>query len=223
MRKLKLIEVRWSDQHPLFFPSQGVATLGLESNPSAYIHLNKDLFYRDREAGMGMKRIRRHKLTGIYGGELGDTGERGLRMTQRFRVQVTGNLWHHYNIVVSEWQAYFADQMMIGLFLCITTQRHQRDNLVESIGYMELDSSPRLYSGYTFEKHPYGDYNLKCEIRQQRQEGERKREQRERETEKIKRSIELRRMLSPWEMGLFHSSEPHFHYYKIGDNQWKDE
>lgn len=133
MRKLKLSEVRWLAQQPLFFPTRGAGKLGVESNPSSYIHLTKDLVYGDTEAGIGTKRIRKHNGQdfvevnwGIQEKEaqgwLGGLGSRWLV-----------NLWHRYNIGVSEWRAYLEDQVTTGLFFCRVTRSHQRNNRVGGI------------------------------------------------------------------------------------------
>lgn len=54
---------------------------------------------------------------------------------------------------------------------------------------MELDSAPRLFLGYIFEKHPYGDYNLKCGIRSAKT-GRREKESIEREGERRNKTKE---------------------------------
>lgn len=68
---------------------------------------------------MGMDRIRKAQLTGLYDTEFGKfkDGKGGSSMTQRFKSRWLENLSPLTPIGMLESQAYFEDQMMMGLFL----------------------------------------------------------------------------------------------------------
>lgn len=53
----------------------------------------------------------------------------------------------------------------MGLFFVHGESKMLQDYSDGSPGNMELDLVPRFKLGYALEKHPYGDYNLKYEIR----------------------------------------------------------
>lgn len=67
---------------------------------------------------MGMDRVRKAQLTGLYDTEFGKSknGKGGSSMTQRFKSRWLENLSPLIPIGMSESQAYFEDQMMMGLF-----------------------------------------------------------------------------------------------------------
>ena len=67
---------------------------------------------------MGMDRIREAQLTRLYDTEFGKfkDGKGGSSMTQRFKSRWLENLSSLTAIGMLEWQVYFDDQMMMGLF-----------------------------------------------------------------------------------------------------------
>lgn len=80
-----------------------------------------------------MDRVRKAQLTGLYDTEFGKFKDgKGSSMTQRFKSRWLENLSPLTPIGMSESQAYFEDQMMMGLFFTVS-QRHQRDILVDLV------------------------------------------------------------------------------------------